>query len=64
MNFKKAIEALGRARGISCTVQEALAQPQRWDAYWMLYNTPEAKDVSVCYDEWIKYVDYARSKPE
>ena len=64
MNFKKAIEGLGRTRGLSCTIQEALSHPNRWDAYWMLYNTPEAKDASFCYDKWMKYVDYVRSKPE
>ena len=64
MNFEKAICAMVRYRGNVYSVQEALKAPCRWDAYWMLYNTPEASTISVCYDEWIKYVDYVRSKPE
>jgi len=64
MNFKRAVDALDKTRGIPCTIQEALAQPYRWDAYWMLYNTPESKDDSFCYNKWMKHVDYVRSKPE
>lgn len=64
MNFKKAVEALGKTRGIQCTIKEALTQKYRWDAYWMLYSTPEAKDDTFCNDTWLDYVNYIWSKPE
>lgn len=64
MNFKKAIVTLAKSRGVTCSVQDALNQKYRWDAYWMLYNTPESKDDSFCYDTWIGWVNYIWSKPE
>lgn len=64
MNFNKAVQSLSRTKGVSCTIQQALSQKLRWDAYWMLYNTPEAKDQSFCGDKWLDYVNYIWSKPE
>lgn len=64
MNYKKMVNALHETRSRTYSLQEALNEPRRWCAYWMLYNTPEATDGSVCYDKWISYVTYIRSKPE
>lgn len=64
MIFKKAIGALHKTKGSQYTIQEALNQQYRWDAYWMLYSTPEANDTSLCGNTWSDYVNFIRSKPE
>jgi hypothetical protein len=66
MNFKKAINALKETKG-TYTIEQALSHPNRWSAYWMLYNTEESKVVFRTdkeYDQWMKWVDFIRSKPE
>lgn len=64
MNFEKCINALYESKGSTYTLKEALECPTRWGAYWRLYSTNEAKSLSIGYDEWIRYVDFVRSKPE
>ena len=63
MNFKKAISAMRETKGVY-TIEQALSHPLRWNAYWMLYSTPEAKDFSFNTDKWLDYVNYIWSKPE
>jgi hypothetical protein len=56
MNFKKAINALKETKG-TYTTEQALSHPNRWNAYWMLYNTEESKVVLRTdkeYAQWMK----------
>lgn len=64
MNFKKATEALKKTGDKTCTIQQALSHPSRWEAYWMLYSTKESQDSKIPYYVWIGYADRVMSKPE
>lgn len=71
MNFNKAIEGLRRSKELypddhpMISAKDVLfSVSDRWTAYFSLYSKCVIELYSDNYDQWIEFVNIARSKPE